>query len=104
MLLLNILARRGIVIRRLNGSFRMSSFLFPYFHLFCNAFHRYEAKAVFEVSSLYCKMLKLHWERSNLSEIQSFLNELQEGKMYYIQILFMLCGVYQWATTFLVFF
>lgn len=64
-----------MVIRRLNGSFRTSSSLFPcffsMFHLLCNAFHEYEAKAVFEVSSSYCKMLKLH-----LGKVKSFRDSI----------------------------
>lgn len=93
-----------MVIRRLNGSFRTSSSLFPCFVCFAMLFTDMRLKRCLKFPLHIVKCLSCTWERSNLSEIQSlFLNELRDRKTHYIGILFMLCGVYQWATTFLVF-
>lgn len=103
LLLLNILARRGIIVCKINGSFSRSSLSFLRFIYFEFFFMIWKWCLKLLVHILMC--LSCMWEKPSLLEIQSvFLNKLWGGRAYYIQIVFMLCGIYWWATTFLLFF
>lgn len=65
LLLINISARRGIVVCKINGSVSMSNLGFPcfiYFEVFI-----YDMEVVFKVTCSYFNVLKLH-----LGKVRSF--------------------------------